>query len=1523
MKFKLLIIPVLLVSFTLKAQPPETIYPGTIVYEGYRDDAGWGPFNIGFSFTFYGNSYSQFYVTSNGLVMFGGSSGDYTEDPIPNTSTPNNFIAAFWDDLVINAAGRILYTTIGAAPNRKCIIQWTNMGFWSSTVLVGTFSVILYEGSNDIQIQYRSIIDNFSDRSHGSSATVGIENSNGTAGVQYAYHNSTAIQSELAIRFSPSGSTYTMDPSATYDGIYLTKNISLPEPGIPVLISPPNNATIGMSQTFEWTVATNATSYLLKISNNSDISGATDYNTGTSTSYTITNLVLNRTYYWAVFALNSTGTTWSEIKRFYTSDNPPLTAVPQTIWMEQNEERTIRLQYSGGDASTKTGVITSLPPQGLLYQYSGGLKGSLISSVPANVTDPGMNVIYVASGSTGNGAGNFDYKVQDNTGESPVVTVTVNVNPPGVPNFLLAAKSGNIEIQFDKPMADPSGKEDQFTVKVNGSPVVINSVSLKEGDPYTIVVTLAVPLTGSETVLISYTQGDVVSEAGGLLSTFVDQPVNFLIQTITFQPIPELSYGDPPVTLSATASSGLPVTFISSNTSVASVTGNSLNVNSTGTCLITAQQTGNGTYAPAKFIRSLTVNKADQTITFPPLPSRTYGDPDFPPGATSSSGLPVSYSSDNPDVAVITEGNIHITGAGTANITASQAGNNLYNQAPEVTIQLIVEKADQTINFNELTVHKYNDPDFDPGATASSGLTVTYSSSNTSVASIVEGMIHIVAPGTVTITASQTGNDNYHPAPDVSRILEIEKDDQSITFNPLPEVKFGDPDFTPDAVSSSSLPLTFTSANSDVAEIINGMIKIINAGSTVITANQSGNEYYNPAPPAEQVLVVGKASQVITFPDMPDVVYGDPDFDPVATASSGLPVTYSSSDSDIATIVGSMIKITGVGEVTITAYQSGNNNFLEAAPVSKTLRVGKASQTIIFPELPHKVFGDPDSDPQAYASSGLDITYSSSNPLVAVIINNLIHITGAGVTTITASQAGNQNYLAAADVSVELTVEKANQSITFSPLNEVTFGDSDIYPEAFASSGLQVTFQSKNHDIAVVVDNRIVIVGAGSAEIVASQDGNENYYPAQDVSQILIVRKANQTITFNPLPDAVFGDPPLEPVVSSSSGLEVILSSENTGVAMISGNQILINGAGTVLITASQPGNNNYNPAENVSVLLTVRKADQNIVFQPLGEVKYGAPPITPEAIASSGLAVSYISSDTDVAEIVNGKISIKGTGVTIITASQNGNENYNPAGDVTSTLTVTKASLTFSANNVSREYLRPNPVLTFTVTGFVYDDNINDLNDLPVLTTEATVDSPVGEYEISIAGGSDDCYDFIYNSGILTITKISQTITVTEKPEELLMNSSFQLAAIASSGLPVAFESLNTNVAVVSGSVLTGKAGGTVIIRAYNNGNENYGPAETTFEVRIITTHRNIMNLFTPNNDGFNDYWEIPDLVTFGKCEVKVYNRWGKLVFHSNDYHNEWDGTSNGEQLPSAAYYYIIKTENAGTINGTVNIVR
>lgn len=94
----------------------------------------------------------------------------------------------------------------------------------------------------------------------------------------------------------------------------------------------------------------------------------------------------------------------------------------------------------------------------------------------------------------------------------------------------------------------------------------------------------------------------------------------------------------------------------------------------------------------------------DEIITFNPLPVKTYGDADFDPGATSNDNLvPIDYNSSDPTVATIVNRQIHITGAGTANITATQSGDMNYNAAQPVIQVLVVKPAILTITVNNYT----------------------------------------------------------------------------------------------------------------------------------------------------------------------------------------------------------------------------------------------------------------------------------------------------------------------------------------------------------------------------------------------------------------------------------------------------------------------------------------------------------------------------------------------------------------------------------------------------------------------------------------------------------------------------------------------------------------------------------------------------------------------------------------------------------------------------------------------------
>jgi len=158
-----------------------------------------------------------------------------------------------------------------------------------------------------------------------------------------------------------------------------------------------------------------------------------------------------------------------------------------------------------------------------------------------------------------------------------------------------------------------------------------------------------------------------------------------------------------------------------------------------------------------------------QTITFETLQDRTFGDADFTVSATADSGLPVSFTAAG--VCTVTDAQVHLTGAGSCSVTASQGGNNAYLAATPVTQQFSVAKASQTIAFSALADHSFSDADFGVGATADSGLPVSFTAAG--VCTITGTQVHLTGIGSCAITAQQEGNGDYEAASPVTQSFNV------------------------------------------------------------------------------------------------------------------------------------------------------------------------------------------------------------------------------------------------------------------------------------------------------------------------------------------------------------------------------------------------------------------------------------------------------------------------------------------------------------------------------------------------------------------------------------------------------------------------------------------------------------------------------------------------------------------------------------------------------------------------------
>jgi len=256
-----------------------------------------------------------------------------------------------------------------------------------------------------------------------------------------------------------------------------------------------------------------------------------------------------------------------------------------------------------------------------------------------------------------------------------------------------------------------------------------------------------------------------------------------------------------------------------------------------------------------------------QPFVFNAIPVKTYGAADFNGGATSlNTTKPIVYTSSNPAVATIIGNNIHITGTGTSDITASQESDGFY-PAASVTRTLTVNKATLTITadnkskfFNEaVPALTFNYNGFVYSETPAVLLTPVVIATTATQTSPV---------GTYPITVNNATAANYNIV-FVNGILTINpQQSQTITFNVLPVKTYGNADFAIGATSTNAtIPITYVSSNTAVATIVGNNIHIVGAGTANITASQAGSIGYTPAPDVTRTLTVNKAALTIRVRD--------------------------------------------------------------------------------------------------------------------------------------------------------------------------------------------------------------------------------------------------------------------------------------------------------------------------------------------------------------------------------------------------------------------------------------------------------------------------------------------------------------------------------------------------------------------------------------------------------------------------------------------------------------------------------
>jgi sugar lactone lactonase YvrE len=657
-----------------------------------------------------------------------------------------------------------------------------------------------------------------------------------------------------------------------------------------------------------------------------------------------------------------------------------------------------------------------------------------------------------------------------------------------------------------------------------------------------------------------------------------------------------------------------------------------------GTHSITASYPGNSNYSSVTSSAvTVTVTKASQTITFTPVPaSVTYGASPIALAATASSGLAVTFSATGP--ATVSGNTLTFTGTGSVVVTANQGGNGNYSAAPAVTQTIKVAKATPTaVLTSSETSGPYGAPVTLTATLAGSGTgapptgTVTFLNGSTSVGT---GTLNSSGVATLTLTtlpigtdslkASYVGDSNYATATSPATSVTVNKGTQTITFPQLASpVAYGVSPIKLSATASSGLTVSFSATGP--ATVSGSTLTITGVGSVTVTASQAGNSSYSAAAPVQQTVTVttGTASIALKSSATGSVAYGTQvTLTATLTGGGAKPTgtvtflngtatlgTGTLNSSGAATLAVSTLP---VGANSITASYAGDSHYAASTSTAVSQTITQATPTVKLTSS--------SSTPSYGASVTLTATLTGAaagaKPTGTVTFLNGTATLGTGAVnsggvvtlavtslpvgkdSITASYGGDGNYAAAVSSATTVTVGKASQTITFTPVAaSVTYGVAPMTLAATASSGLAVTFSATGP--ATVNGTTLTITGAGTVVVTANQAGNGNYSAAPAASQTIKVAKATPTAALKASATAIAPNTPVTftatftGAATAPTGTVTFLDGKTTlGTGTLSGGVATYSttklAAGTHSITASYGGDTNYGPATSGAVTVTV-----------------------------------------------------------------------------------------------------------------------------------------------------------------------------------------------------------------------------------------------------------------------------------------------------------------------------------------------
>ncbi|MEQ7800927.1 putative Ig domain-containing protein [Pedobacter sp. ASV1-7] len=719
-------------------------------------------------------------------------------------------------------------------------------------------------------------------------------------------------------------------------------------------------------------------------------------------------------------------------------------------------------------------------------------------------------------------------------------------------------------------------------------------------------------------------------------------------------------------------------------------------------------------------------------------------------------------------------------------------------------------------------------------------------------------------------------------------------------------------------------------------------------------------------------LTIATPTLTISPASLPGVTVGDSYSQTLTTTGATAPYTYVRTTGTLplglSLSTGGVISGIPTTKGTYSFTVRSTDSSVGSGPYSTTkdysIVVQGKTQTLTMASTKTVNYGDADFDPMASSNSPLTITYTTSNPAIATIVNGKVHIVGAGLVTIFANQAGNGTYEDAVQKQQALTINKAQ-------LTYVANAASRIYGAANpAFSGTVTGFKYTDNLAGSTTGTASFTTTATTASPVGSYAINgsgltaANYTFVQAATNATRLSITPKELTITADNQEKFAGAAIPPFTASYSGF-----ANGETQTVVTTKPVL----STTATAASPVGTYDINASGAVAANYTFKYVKGVLTIKPGAPTDISLAAVTLYENRPSGTNAGTLSS-----------VSPDPSATFTFTLVSGAGDTDNSLFSISANKLNTAASLNFEqkANYSVR-------IRSTTQYGLTFDKTLNvtiaDVNEIPTLdaisnlpicytTNQQTVPltgisaGPESGQTVVVSVTSTNSALFeslnVSNSGttgsvnyrVKTGAAGTATVTVTVKDNGGTANGGVdtysQTFVVTVNPLPILAINSDKGTTVSRGEVLlltaTGASnyvwtGNNGIVNGANSavlqirptvtttytltGTNSSGCSETqTFTVTVLDDLAKIKatNILTPNNDGYNDKWVIDNIDVYPNNDVKVFDKAGRIVYTKKGYDNSWDGQMNGTALNEGTYYYVIDFgQGKRKIRGYITVIR